>query len=157
MVTNNSINLNGVTPDFRAYVNTPVVNVIGAGASYNVIFNTVLYDSTSSYNNATGVFSAPVDGIFFFYNNVTLTNIAGHTDMLCNIRVIGGAGSRIYFNPSAFAAGGILNISVSCIAQLVIGDMVNCDVIANSTKTVGVDGAANASKSSFGGYLVALI
>ena len=67
MATNNAINLAGPTPAFSAVLSS---NHTGTNA-YQVIFDTVLVDTTSSYNNGTGVYTIPTSGIYLLSSHIT--------------------------------------------------------------------------------------
>lgn len=64
-------------PAFSAYVSADQNNVTGDGTAYTVIFDTELADYTNSYNNATGVFTAPLSGLYSFQTTVgfSTTNV----------------------------------------------------------------------------------
>jgi chaperonin GroEL (HSP60 family) len=63
-------------PMFSAYLSTSATNVTGMGANYTVIFNTEVFDISSSYNNATGVFTAPYTGRYRIGARVTLDDLS---------------------------------------------------------------------------------
>lgn len=72
-------------PAFAAYVSSTINNVTGAGAAYNVVFDTEIFDQNSNFNNATGIFTAPVTGRYFFSCAVRLT---GTTALATNLQVV---------------------------------------------------------------------
>jgi len=68
--------INPSQPLFSAYLSATQLNATGNGAAFTIVFDTVLFNQASSYNNATGIFTAPVTGKYLFcaqgmYNAVT--------------------------------------------------------------------------------------
>lgn len=55
--------------------NATVNNVTGDGTAYTVIFNTETTDAGSNYNNATGIFTAPITGNYLIHGNVGITGL----------------------------------------------------------------------------------
>jgi hypothetical protein len=76
------------TVAFSAYKSTVTTNVTGDGTVYNYICNTELFDLDGSYNNATGIFSAPSNGNYLFYTNAYLSNFSGIPAIGSNIGFI---------------------------------------------------------------------
>ena len=72
-ITNNIIT-NPYQPAFSAFKSAISTSVTGNGALYTVIYNTVMYDRESSYNNSTGYFTAPENGLYFFNASAFCSN-----------------------------------------------------------------------------------
>jgi len=62
-------------PAFFAYNSTLRSDVTGDGTAYTLIFNTVVLDQNSDYNNTTGVFTAPVTGFYMFFSSVSMSDV----------------------------------------------------------------------------------
>lgn len=60
-------------PVLRAYLNTPVLGVTGAGAAYTVLFDTVL--EGSGYSTSTGLYTVPLTGNYIAITNLFFNNI----------------------------------------------------------------------------------
>lgn len=58
---------------FKAYPSADLLDVTGDGTFYDIIFNTEAYDLGSAYNTATGVFTAPVAGVYIFQLTLSVT------------------------------------------------------------------------------------
>jgi hypothetical protein len=71
MPTNNSNN--SPKCSFCAYKSSTTTNVTGSGTSYDYICDTEKHDTGSNYDTGTGVFTAPIDGNYFFATKVFCT------------------------------------------------------------------------------------
>jgi len=147
----------GIRPLFSAYNSATDSNVTGDGTVYAIICDTEIVDRNSNYNNATGVFTAPVDGYYSFVAAATLTNIgAGH---ILNAYLV--TSNRIYYpvyqNAVNVAAGGTMRYNLSVLGA----DMDAADtayyglIVSGGAKTVDVFGAASPTIATFfQGYLL---
>lgn len=148
-------------PCFFANLSGSVSNVTGDGTGYTIICDNVAFDQTSSYNNSTGVFTAPVAGKYLFSCAIAISNIgAGHTS---GRFFIAASSQIIEFEQNSPAAtqnsdtnlvvNGTAIISLAASATVSIKVNVN-----NSTKTIGVIGSGSLTSSpycTFSGYLLA--
>lgn len=141
-------------PSFQSYLNSSVVNATGDGTVYTIVYDTEVFDQGSDFNNATGVFTAPVAGRYMFSCVVSLAALgAAHTSGNLNIVTTG----RTYVvNLSSYGAmrsvANGLVIGGTVIANMAAGDTATVTItVENSTKTVGVNGSG---LSHFSGVLL---
>lgn len=79
---------------FSAYLSADVLNFTGNGAAPTVVFDTEVFDTNNDYNNATNVFTAPVNGVYQFNVTVSISNLSGAmTSGLGTFRVVGTSAS----------------------------------------------------------------
>ena len=153
-----SLITNTVKPKFLAIQDSAVTNVTGDGTAYTVIFNNVIFQQLSGYNNATGVFTVPETGTYRFTLNVTASSIgAGHTigwiqlsnttsGVVCRFNEISPAAVRDSGNQFQFQGTVLLNCTAA--------DQISVNIeVNNSTKTVGVLGSAT-YQTMFSGEMV---
>ncbi len=144
---------------FGAYLSATATDVTGDGTFYTVIFDTEIYDDANNYNNATGVFTAPVAGIYNLSSKLSLQDISDQT--LCQFQILT---TGTYAN--AFATWGVSPVNVkrsdnvmTCDISLSIrmdaGDTAKMEIGlggGSNSKTVDVIGLNGASY--FSGFLV---
>lgn len=150
---------NTTFPAFMAYVSGNISNVTGDGTVYTVIFDTKVFDNTTSYNTGTGVFTVPVTGKYYFWTSIFLSTLgAGHTSGTGRIFTPGPVTNYFYFgNPFANSASGDNILNATMILSLTTADTISVGVqVTGSTKTVTVAGQALASGlfTGFGGFLL---
>jgi hypothetical protein len=158
-VSSTGVTTNTVQPAFSAYLNTSVANVTGDGTQYvPIIFDTVFFNQSSSYNTGTGVWTAPVTGVYHFSSTITLNGV-GATHISANF-CLQGLGSNLTFeiaNPfSLNAFSGLATLSGSATVHVTSGTTIFMNIeVSGGTKTVGVLGLdAGQYFSQFSGYLV---
>lgn len=145
-------------PAFSAYNSTSPGNVTGDGTSYTVILDQEYFDVGSNYNAATGVFTAPVTGKYIFQGCVFLNSLSvAFTTAYIGFQTTSTFFTSFYINPgTTFAAGNVLALNGSVIAQMTSGDTCMLQVVvAGSTLTVGISGGNAAGPNTyFSGYLL---
>ena len=61
--------------------------------SFNIVYDTVLYDTHNAYNNQTGVFTAPSSGLYIFtWTSAVAPNKTFNSGLLLNGRRMGISG-----------------------------------------------------------------
>jgi hypothetical protein len=149
---------NASQPEFIAYVSANILNVTGDATSYDpVIFNTELSDQGSDYNTTTGIFTAPISGIYSFFSTLSLGGLTSSHNAMDNI--IGVVGIANYVGPkvNAGAARNSVNeltVGNSSLIILDAADTVQVFLnVGGGTKVVDVLGDSNPI-TRFSGKLV---
>ena len=141
-------------PLFNASLSATQNNVTGNGTVYTVIYDTETTDVNSDYNNATGVFTAPVTGKYFLTARNFATGIGVQTTGQTNISTTPANYGVGYQSPvGSAAAGGNLSLGGGIVVALTAGDTATATMTySGSTQTVG---ALGSGASFFMGYLIA--
>jgi hypothetical protein len=125
-------------PAFRATKD----NGGGSGAGTAIVFNTVNTNIGSHYNNSTGLFTAPVAGMYQFnFSGITYTV---NTDITIEVN-----GNAVAWTYSYIGSQTYLNLSMSVAVYMSAGDSARVYVRAGSVY-VGGDGGA----PRFSGFLI---
>ena len=115
-------------PCFSAYKSVNTLSVTGNGAVYTVICDAVTVNQGACYNNATGVFTAPVTGNYFFQGNASIINALGVFAYYIEINPSIGIGLWHYMPTTPF---GDLALNLSGMIVLTAGSTVTLKIIAN--------------------------
>lgn len=142
------------TPSNPAFVvtNGTAANVTGNGTGYTILFATAGTNISSSYSTITGLFTAPVAGIYSFTASVSLTGLVFPTNTIIFAGfIINGSVTKVgYYNylqalaldPFVFNFSAVINAGLNS----TVGAWVR---VSNGTKVVGI-----ASDSFFSGALI---
>ena len=165
--TNGNLSLNN-TPDFFAYSTTNASNVTGNGTTYAIVYQAEDWDIGNDFNTGTGVFTAPIDGIYGFEWVVALGGLedTGMINANLELRKNGSTWIDRRFNAHAIAtelsgtqATGFLDIHGSTRLQLNATDTVDLQitVYGGTGDTVDVRGASGDRETAFSGRLIRLV
>ena len=128
------------------YLVNAIINATGDGTNYTVLFDTVIYDPSSSYNTGNGRFTAPVTGNYLVtytlnFSGITAAHTFGQMQVQDNTNTINYLGA--FNNPFITASGGG---SVSWTASVVVpmtaaNYLIITTSIDNGAKVVGFNGS----------------
>lgn len=153
-------------PAFFAYTTANILNVTGDSTVYQVVYDSELFDVGSNFNTATGVFTAPVTGIYALTYSVWCLGLsASYTIGVMYAQRTGSATSLFWGKSQSFASVRDTNIPPSAIfdgsniVQLTANDQVSIQLRLNGgTKTIivagEVQGGAGSYPSFFSGTLL---
>lgn len=144
-------------PCFSANQNTGHNSVTGNNTLYTVVYNQMDFQQGAGYNNATGIFTAPVTGIYHFEAYAIMGNFAPNGTYL-SIQITLSSGTSYIgqiSNPLACqeTIGNTYKQGVSCTCTLAAGGTAQVQVrgrgLAGDTMNLQADG-----NSHFSGFLV---
>ncbi len=142
-------------PSFYATDTVGTGNATGDGTVFSIIFETVVTNVGSHYDNTTGIFTAPVDGLYLFAASIILDAVAfAHVTGVMTFDSSGGPSIQPFvWNPGVFRAqAGDLSINGSHLVPMDATDTMKVTIqISGGTKVITVGGA---STSQFSGTLV---
>lgn len=156
-ISSAGIQTNTTQPAFAAYLSATQSNVTGDGTSYNIPWNSTTLNQQTVLNTGTGVFTAPVAGLYHFSLSVYFGSLSGSNSAVQVQIVSSGASSQAFINQMGsptIAFSGNLSLVLSVDIALAANDTVVAKgQVFGSTKSVSVQGGAG-NTSFFTGFLV---
>lgn len=140
---------------FAAHLSSTQLNVTGDGTVYTIICDTEDLDRNSDYNNGTGIFTAPITGLYNISAQVT-TGTHDATNSNCELVTTGRTVGFGRFNPSVCdTASGVISYTLAVNLYLTAGDTAYIRVTeSNGTLITDVSGAAKTYFTFFTGTLL---
>jgi len=143
--------LNTSRSAFCAYNSSAHTNVTGDGTTYNVVFDTELFDQGSNF--ASNTFTAPVTGKYFFSCSILCQQVV--TNMDVTITLVATGQSYFRGNTQGTGATGNYQISNTWFISMASGDTATITlVLSGGAKVVDIFGVASDPRTCFCGYLV---
>lgn len=132
-------------PAFIAYASGNLSNVTGDGTDYLIILDTTIVNQATAYNTSTGVFTAPVTGIYQFSATIYAALTASDTSLQGYFKA---TSDNVYFadeNTSAILVSSDFVINGSAFIKMTANDTCSLHVIANGagSKDASVLGTRN--------------
>ena len=159
---NPTISTSGTTNNnlFIARLSSPQANVTGDGTNYTIVFDTVVANQNSVYNNATGIFTAPNTGYYFFNTGVYINGVITEHNAASISYTCSDSTKNAYvsqWNPTTYQQ--IINpqqaLNGSLLVNMTAGDTMKIVVtVTGSTKVVSVNGQLNPPVTWFCGYQI---
>ena len=148
---------NATLPAFLVGVGTTVSDVTGDGTTYDIIFDTEIFDQNANHNPASGIFTAPVTGRYLLSCSVDLRDLAAaHNGQQVHIIT----SNRFYGTVYQYPSGANPNVpnaafSVNSLCDMDAGDTAFVRIyVEGGTKIVDVYGNATHPYTRFSGHLV---
>lgn len=105
-------------PAFAAYRASSQQN-----SGTTLIFNTEQFDQGSNYNNATGIFTAPLAGVYVFSASAEFTNSTGG-NVGMQLRIVGNTAGEVASQSALYATGTTFSVSCSVVVRLAANETV---------------------------------
>lgn len=137
---------------FYAQLSANATNATGDGTDFVIKCDTIVKNVGSAYAAGTGLFTAPVAGMYHFDANFQIQGVVTtHSGLIARIIQTSPALGIANFvmNPYPLTWAGQLNFSISCTYGLALGATIYIDIIVLGTgKTITV----NQNNTNFQGY-----
>lgn len=119
-------------------------NATGDGTVYTIVWDSVVTDRGSNYNNATGEYTVPYSGLYSGTDIITLSGLtSSHTN--CIVTQVNSSSLNTVlaqFNPFAQSASGTLTFTLGGFTEWSASSVITTTVeVSGGTKVVGVAGS----------------
>lgn len=146
-----NILINTAQPCVSAYISTNIANATGDGTGVNLIFPNTFVNQATSYNTATGVYTAPIAGNYRYSIQVGfLGQTTAHNQATINVMLNGANRQEVTMNLGAItAANGYANLQMSGVIPCAPTNTITFQAtVFSSTKTVAIVGLSPTAISS---------
>jgi len=147
----------GNANSFDVYLTSTLSGVTGDGTYVNpIIYDGVNYNVGSNYNPATGLYTAPTTGRYYFYATCRLDGlIIANTLCQGQLTTFSATITNFYFNPYPISDSGIVVFNIYGAVPMTAGDqaLMQLFVSGNGTANVSVFGGTSGWQN-FGGWQI---
>lgn len=143
-------------PYFDTYKSSDTNNATGNGTVFTIIYDTENHDIGSNYNNATGVFTAPLDGRYLFTGSARVENLhISLTRYYMRLSCSNESWFSFEVNPNPLiSTTGEVTLSLSKYVYMDAGDTANVDVtVSGGAQQVTVVGSTHTYTHFSGGLI----
>lgn len=146
---------NSAQPCFLATTTTGT-DVTGDGTAFTIVFGTEIFDNGANYDTGTGIFTAPVTGIYILAGSINVQDLTSSTTLWTNDIVTSNRTYRSnYSNPWAIAYSTNTTQEFGTLADMDAGDTAYVVLtVSNGTKVVDI-GTTYDNTTRFLGHLLA--
>ena len=118
----NDILTNTKTPAFFAYKSATTNNVTGNATAYSYVCDTEIFDQANNYNNGTGIFTAPLDGLYSFGTSAYSSNSTAGNEI--RIFLVTSRPNKYFYQLQRSGTTDVLYLSYAYEYRLLSGDTV---------------------------------
>lgn len=76
-IANSSISATKLNNPYKFSAYKSANTTVGDGVTYNIVFDTELFDTNSNYNNTTGIYTIPITGYYYIAASAYLSGATG--------------------------------------------------------------------------------
>lgn len=140
----------GIKPAVTAYLNAATTNSTGDGTQFTVPFNAVLFDRGGNFNTSTGVFTAPVTGVYRMSTHITMNSVTVTYNRFSVTVITSNRNYFLDFGDLQPDVNGSVGFDTSILVDMDAGDTLSIGAsAAGSTKTIGIAGDTGTPTRSF--------
>jgi len=142
---------------FKAYNNVGQTGVTGAGEQYTIIFDTVDFQVGTGYDSSTGVFTAPIAGLYHFTANIQTGGwTTSNTAVACWFYHNTTKYNMHMTNNISFPTGYLVS-NFSTTFNMASGDYITVGIEVNGSSTANISIISGSMNTNLIGYLLVAI
>jgi hypothetical protein len=150
-------------PAFFSYLSTNLINAVPQNSNYTVVFDTIVYDQNNNYSTTSGIFTAPITGVYYFTSVSTVTGTLGNGATEIRYIIIGSGTNESFraykANPQTAPSVDNSNLTLGgqAFIRLNAGDTIQMQIAqfnGNSNTTLLGGAPSSNAVTFFQGFLV---